>query len=145
MGVSYGGYLATSAAAYNSTDVSALVSRGGCSQTDQLTMHPWAGIERFYLYGFMEKFNVKTLDEAAEISHLMNVEPNLHKITCPVLVQHTEEDPVIGIEGPHYIYDHVSSTDKEYYEIPGNVHCGNNEAQKTCDYGVDWIVDKLTK
>lgn len=145
MGVSYGGYLATSAAAYNASEVSALVVRGGCSQTDQLTMHPFAGIERFYLYGFMEKFNVKTLDEAAEISHQMNVEPHLHKIDFPVLVQHSAEDPVAGIEGPHYIYDHISSTDKEYYEVPGNVHCCNNEAQKTGDYGADWIIDRLTK
>lgn len=100
---------------------------------------------RFYLYGFKEKFGVDTLDEAAEISHKMSVESKLHKINFPVLVQHSEEDAVIGTEGAHYIYDHVSSTDKEYYEIPGNVHCGNNEALKTMTYGVDWIIDKLKR
>lgn len=143
MGISYGGYLATSAACYNADYLSALVCRGGCSQTDQLTMHAFAGIDRFYLHGFMSKFNASSLEEAAQISHKMNVEPHLHKITFPVLIQHTEEDPVIGTDGPRAIFDGVSSTDKEYYEIPGNVHCGNNEAQKTCDYGVDWMIGKL--
>lgn len=142
-GVSYGGYLATSAAAYNADDVSALICRGGCSQTDQLTMHPFAGIDRFYLQGFMPKFNTTDSEVAAQMSHAMNVEPNLNKIKCPVLIIHSEVDEIIGTEGPHTIYDMVSSMDKEYYEVPGNVHCGNNEAQKTNDYGADWIVDRL--
>ena len=144
-GVSYGGYLAASGTAYNIKDVSALVCRGGVSQTDQLTQHPFAGIERFYMYNFMPKFNVDTLDKASQISHIMNVEPRLHQITCPVLVIHSEEDAVAGTEGAHTIFEQVSSIDKEYYEVPGNVHCGNNEALKTNSYAADWIVDRLTK
>ena len=143
MGVSFGGYLATSAVCRYPNEFAGLVVRGGCSQLDQLTMHTFAGIDRFYLYNFLNKFNVETLDEAAEISHRMNFEADLKNITCPVLVEHTEEDPVIGIEGAKTIYEKVSSTDKEYYEIEGNVHCGNNEAQKTCTYGVDWLLDRL--
>ena len=144
-GVSYGGYLATSAAAYNINEVSALVCRGGVSQTDQLTQHSFAGIERFYMYNFLAKFNVDDLEEASEISHQMNVEPRLSQITCPVLVIHSEEDAVAGTEGAHTIYEKVSAEDKEYYEVPGNVHCGNNEALKTGSYAADWIVDRLTK
>lgn len=144
-GVSYGGYLAASAAAYNSDDISALICRGGCSQTDQLTMHSFAGIDRFYLHGFMQKYNTDDLEKAAEISHAMNIEPELSKISCPVLVIHSEMDAVIGTEGARTIFNNVSSIDKEYYEVPGNVHCGNNEALKTNSYGADWMVDKLLK
>lgn len=143
MGVSFGGYLATSAACYNKKELSALVCRGGASRTDHLTMRTFAGLENFYLYGFKEKFGIETLAEAAAISHKMNIEAEVHKIDFPVLVQHTEEDPVIGTEGARYIYNNVSTTDKEYYEIAGNVHCGNNEALKTMTYGVDWIIKKL--
>nr|WP_278253112.1 hypothetical protein [Enterococcus sp. 665A] len=36
-----------------------------------------------------------------------------------------------------------------YYHIENmgdiNVHCGNNEAQKTCTYGVDWLLDRMMK
>lgn len=143
-GVSYGGYLATSAAAANIKEVSALVCRGGVSQTDQLTQHSFAGIDRFYMYNFLPKFNLEDLDKASEISHMMNVEPHLAQITCPVLVVHSAEDAVAGTEGAHTIYNKVSSSDKEYYEVPGNVHCGNNEALKTNSYCADWIVDRLT-
>lgn len=145
MGVSFGGYLATSAVCRYPDKFAGLVVRGGCSQLDQLTMHTFAGVERFYLYNFLNKFNVETLDEAAEISHRMNLDDVLKNIICPVLVEHTEEDPVIGVEGAKTIYRNASSTDKEYYEIKGNVHCGNNEAQKTCTYGVDWLLDRMMK
>lgn len=144
-GVSYGGYLATSAAAAYPEEIKALICRGGCSQTDQLTMHTFAGVERFYLHGFLQKYHTQDLEEAARISHDMNVEPHLPRIKCPVLVIHSEEDAVIGTEGARTIFERVSSTDKEYYEVPGNVHCGNNEALKTNSYAADWIVDKLAK
>lgn len=142
-GVSFGGYLATSAACRYPEEFSGLVVRGGCSQLDQLTMHNFAGIDKFYMYNFLNKFNVESLDEAEEISHKMNLDDVLKNITCPVLVQHTTEDPVIGTVGAKTIYQNCSSKDKEYYEIPGNVHCGNNEAQKTCTYGIDWLLDRL--
>lgn len=144
-GMSFGGYWATSAAAYNNADVSALVCRGGCSQADQLNLHTWDGIENFYLRHFMPKFGTENIEEAIEKSHEMNVEPRLHKITCPVLVVHSEEDPVLGIEGAKTIYKKVASSDKEYYEVPGNVHCGQNEEQKTRSYAADWIVSKLNQ
>ena len=121
-GMSYGGYLAISAAAYNTKDVSAVICRGGCSQTDQLTMHDWEGIDHFYLRHFMPKFNTDDLDKAIEISRAMNVEPRLSQIDCSVLVVHSEEDLVLGVEGAKTIYEKVASADKEYYEVPGNVH-----------------------
>ena len=117
--------------------------QGECSQLDQLTMHSFAGIDKFYLYNFLNKFNVETLEEAEVISHKMKLDDVLSNIICPVLVQHTAEDPVIGTVGAKTIYQNCSSKDKEYYEIPGAVHCGNNEAQKTCTYGIDWLLDRL--
>ncbi|MGM0123335.1 hypothetical protein IGI37_000701 [Enterococcus sp. AZ194] len=142
-GMSYGGYLATSAAAANAKDISAMVCRGGCSQTDQLTMHEWEGIDHFYLRHFMPKFNTTDLEEAKKISRELNVEPRLNQVTCSVLVVHSEEDLVLGVEGAKTIYQKCASADKEYYEVPGNVHCGNNEDQKTRAYAADWIVSRL--
>lgn len=54
-GISYGGYLAIRCACFLNDDICGLIVRGGCSQTDQLTKHPWMGINNFYLQG--EIFN----------------------------------------------------------------------------------------
>lgn len=143
MGVSYGGYLAASGAIYCGDDIKALVSRGGCSKTDQLTMHPFAGIDNFYLNGFLPKFHVTDPEEAAAISHQMDIEDKLYKIKCPLLVQHTEKDPIIGTEGAKALYHKSSSEVKEYWEHEGSMHCANDIELKACAYAVDWILDHL--
>ncbi|WP_339310903.1 alpha/beta fold hydrolase [Paenibacillus sp. FSL M7-0896] len=143
MGISYGGYLATRATCFNNDFISALVCRGGSSKTDDLTRRPIAGIEDFYLKNFTFKFNEYDNEIAKKISSEMNIGPFLKNITCPVLVQHTEEDPILGVEGAKNIYEMVSSENKEYYKIPGNVHCGCNENEKVGNHGADWIVDIL--
>ncbi|MFV0643718.1 MAG: alpha/beta hydrolase [Sphingomonadaceae bacterium] len=139
MGISYGGYLATRAACFVNDDIDACVCRGGCAKTDDLTMPR----DHYYLHKFMHKFNVYDEGEAAEISHQMNIEAYLKNITCPMLVQHTEEDPILGVDGAQKIYAMISSKDKEYHQIPGNVHCGCNENEKVGCYGADWMVDRL--
>ncbi|MFC9424305.1 hypothetical protein [Streptomyces sp. NPDC056987] len=53
--------------------------------------------------------------------------------------------PILGTEGAQTIYGKVSSTDKEYHQIPGNVHCGTNENEKVSSHGADWVVDRLLK
>ncbi len=141
MGISYGGYLATRAACFLNDSIVACVCRGGSSKTDDLTLHG----NRFYLQKFKPKFNVYDEEEALKISHQMNIEPHLKNITCSMLVQHTVEDPILGTEGARKIYEMVSSTDKEFYSIPGNVHCGCNENENVGAYGADWIADRLLK
>lgn len=139
MGVSYGGYLATRAACFVNEYIEACVCRDGCAKTDDLTMPR----NRYYLRKFMHKFNVNDESKAAAINHQMNIEPYLKNITCPILVQHTYEDPILGIDDAQKIYDLVSSKEKEYYRIPGNVHCECNENEKVGGYGADWVMGKL--
>lgn len=142
-GISYGGYLAARCACFLNDDIFGLIVRGGCSATDQLTMHPFAGHERFYLKGFKMKFNEFDDEKAAEISHQMNIEEYLKNITVPTLVIHTKEDVIVGTEGAHNIYNMISSTDKEYKEYPGNVHCADDQHEKVSSYAADWMMKRL--
>lgn len=142
-GISYGGYLATRCACFLNDDIVGLIVRGGSSSTDQLTMHPFAGKERFYLQSFKMKFNEYDEEKAAEISHQMTCEGMLSNITVPTLIIHSEKDVIIGTEGAHTIYDEISSTDKEYAEYPGDVHCVDDQHERVSCYAADWMLKRL--
>lgn len=142
-GISYGGYLATRCACFLNDDIFGLIVRGGSAATDQLTMHPFAGRERFYLEGFKLKFNEFDDEKAAEISHQMTCVPYLSNITVPTLIIHSEVDEIVGTEGAHQIYDMISSKDKEYAEYPGDVHCVDDQHEKVSSYAADWMMKRL--
>lgn len=139
MGISYGGYLAARCACFLNDEIEACISRGGCTQTDQLVLPN----DHRYLRNFKVKFNEYDENKALAISSQMNIEPYLHQVTCPVLVQHTQEDNVLGTQGAKTIYQAVSSTDKEYYEIPGFVHCGDDYDDSASCYAADWLADRM--
>ena len=141
-GMSYGGYLATAAACELNDDICGLVVRGGTDKTDTLTKHPWVGIENFYLGGFQLKFN-KPLDVCSEMSTRMECTDDLHKITCPLLIIHSHADPIIGVDGPHRIYDMVSSKVKYYADYPGMAHCVNDKMDSAGCFGADWMVPRM--
>lgn len=141
-GMSYGGYLATAAACELNDDICGLIVRGGTDKTDTLTKHPWMGIENFYLDGFRLKFN-KPIDECAEMSTRMECTDDLHKIDCPLLIIHSHADPIIGIDGPHRIYDMVSSEVKYYADYPGMAHCVNDKMDTAGCFGADWMVPRM--
>ncbi len=94
---------------------------------------------------FKVKFNEYDEEKAAEISRQMNIEPYLHQITVPLLVQHTEQDMVCGIAGAKAIYSMASSKDKEYYEIPGVMHCGDDYDDTVASYAADWLADRMMR
>ena len=144
-GMSYGGYLAARCACFLNDDICGLIVRGGCSQTDQLTMHKVGDVEHYYLKGFKIKFNEYDDGKAMEMSHAMNIEPYLTNITVPTLIQHTKEDFILGTEGAHTIYDSISSIDKEYAEYPGFIHCADDQHEKVSSYAADWLAKKLIK
>lgn len=141
-GMSYGGYLATAAACELNEDICGLVVRGGTDKTDTLTKHPWAGQENFYLGGFQLKFN-QPLDVCSQMSTRMECTDELHNITCPLLIIHSHEDPIIGVEGAHRIYDLVSSNVKHYADYPGNAHCVNDQMDSAGCFGADWMVPRM--
>lgn len=140
-GISYGGYLAGRCACFLNDEIEAVIVRGGCSQTDQLTLPR----NHAYLRNFKVKFNEYDEEKAAEISRQMNIEPYLHQIKVPLLVQHTEQDMVCGIEGAKAIYSMASSKDKEYYEIPGAMHCGDDYDDTVASYAADWLADRMMR
>lgn len=142
-GISYGGFLATQAACELNDDICGLIVRGGTDKTDDLTKHPWAGIENFYLRGFLRKFNTDDLELASQMSSAQDVTDKLHKITCPVLIIHSHEDPILGVEGAHRIYDLCSSEDKYYADFPGNTHCVNDQNDEACSLAADWLGKRM--
>lgn len=142
-GISYGGYLATRCACFLNDDICGLIVRGGCTQTDQLTKHPWMGIPNFYLNGFKLKFNEYDDEKASEISTQMSCEPYLKNITVPTLIIHSHEDPILGIEGAHTIYNNISSTDKYYAEFPGASHCCMDQHATVSSLAADWMGKRM--
>lgn len=98
--------------------------------------------ENFYLGGFQLKFN-QPLDVCAEMSSRMECTDKLHLITCPLLIIHSHEDPIIGTEGAHRIYDMVSSEVKYYADYPGNAHCVNDQMDSAGCFGADWMVPRM--
>ena len=142
-GISYGGFLATQAACALNNDICGLIVRGGTDKNDTLTKHPWAGVENFYLCGFLRKYNVTSLDECSKISSAQDVTDQLHKITVPVLIIHSHEDPILGVEGARRIYDMCSSTDKKYADFPGNTHCVNDQNDTASALAADWMSKRM--
>lgn len=141
-GMSYGGFLAAQAACALNDDICGLVVRGGTDKTDTLTKHPWMGIPDFYLGGFQLKFN-QPLEVCSQMSTNMDCTADLHMITCPLLVIHSHEDPIIGVEGAHRIYEMASSEVKHYADYPGNAHCVNDQMDSAGCFGADWMVPRM--
>ncbi len=142
-GISYGGFLATQAACALDDDICGVIVRGGTDKNDTLTRHPWAGVEDFYLRGFLRKFNVETLEECAELSHAQDVTDQLHKITKPLLVLHSREDPILGVEGAKRIYAMASSEDKHYEEYDTNSHCVTDMDDSASAFCADWMKPRM--
>jgi dienelactone hydrolase len=141
IGISYGGYLATRAACFNNEDISALAVRGGCTRSDNLIL----ARNFIYMPNFMNKCNVGDQKSMIGLSHQMDIEDYVDAIKCPLLVVHTQKDYSVGVEGARYIYEHVSSSDKEYVEMPGDLHCADNEDMRVGSYIADWFSSRLLK
>lgn len=139
VGISYGGYLAPRCAIFNSDLVSALCMRGGTVWSDDAIL----ARNEIYRPNFMLKCNITDADEMRELSHKMNIEGLCEQITCPLLIAHTEEDYSAGTRGAKYVWEHASSTDKEFFTIPGDLHCGDNEDTRVASHIADWFVDHL--
>lgn len=142
-GISFGGFLATQAACALNDDISGLIVRGGTDKADDLTKHPWAGIPNFYLGGFLVKFGTEDAGLAGRLSTEMDCTADLHKITAPLLIIHSEEDPIQGTEGAQRIYNMVSSEDKLYSEWPGNTHCVDDQHDTVSSVAADWMAERL--
>ena len=142
-GISFGGFLATQAACALNDDLSGLIVRGGTDKADDLTKHPWMGIPNFYLNGFLSKFGTDDVALASELSTQMDCTALLGNITAPLLIIHSEEDPIQGVEGAKRIFAGVSSTDKLYSEWPGNTHCVDDQHDTVSSLAADWMADRL--
>lgn len=142
-GISYGGFLATQAACALNDEICGVIVRGGTDKNDTLTKHSWEGKENFYLYGFLRKFNVTDIEVCSQMSSAQDCTEDLHKITVPVLIIHSAEDPILGVEGAKRIYDLCSSKDKFYAEFPGNTHCVNDQNDTASALAADWMGKRM--
>ena len=85
--------------------IARIAVRGGTDKNDTLTKHPWAGVENFYLYGFMPKFGTDDLELASEMSTAQDCTADLHKITKPLLILHSKIDPIHALMDALHVYD----------------------------------------
>ena len=142
-GISYGGFLCTQAACALNDDICGVIARGGTDKNDTLTKHPWAGVENFYLYGFMPKFGTDDIELASRMSTEQDVTDQLHKITKPLLIIHSKIDPILGVEGAKRIFEMASSEDKEYKEYDTNSHCITDMDDSCSAYAADWMKPRM--
>ena len=142
-GISYGGFLATQAACALNDDICGVIVRGGTDKNDTLTKHTWAGVENFYLYGFMPKFGTDDIEVASRMSSEQDVTDQLQKITKPLLIIHSKIDPILGVEGAKRIYEMASSEDKHYEEYDTNSHCVTDMDDSASAFAADWMKPRM--
>ncbi|MBT2581342.1 alpha/beta fold hydrolase [Planococcus sp. ISL-109] len=71
-----------------------------------------------------------------EILHLMEeVRKNLSAIHCPALIFVSTEDHVVPPDNAQFIYDHISSSEKNIVEMPDSYHVAtlDNDQQRIID------------
>lgn len=142
-GISSGGIFATQSAIELNDEICGLIVRGGLSKLDQLTKHPWAGKENFYLYQFKNKFNIDDMDIVSQMSTDYDVSNDLHRITKPLLIIHSKIDPIHDVQGAKEIYAKVSSEDKFYMEYDTNSHCVTDMDDSASSFAADWMKPRM--
>lgn len=137
-GSSFGGYLAPRCAGQNNDVIAACVGRGG-------TYYPKEIIDNVPPY--MEKFEVRFGMNGERIKNemfpRMNLEGIAEKITCPLLLVHTEDDFLCTIAGIRKMYDESASKDKNLVVYPGPCHCADDDNTEATMLIADWLADKL--
>ncbi len=72
----------------------------------------------------------------------------VQKMTCPLLVVHGEDDPLVPFESVNRLYEESGSADKELKvftaEEGGAQHCQVDDRQAGVDYIADWIGERVT-
>lgn len=136
-GASLGGYYAPRAAAYEPR-VKACV--GNCGPYD------WS--ECFYIIpqvtreAYQHYSGASSMEEAFELSKTMTLKGAAERISCPLLIVHGKQDPLIPWEQGKRIVDEASGPKRFVLYDEGN-HGVNNIIYKSGPLVADWLADQL--
>lgn len=84
-------------------------------------------------------------EEMKELWPKMTLEGLAENIECPLLVVHSDTDPIFSLKGVQRLYDEARSKDKEIKVYPGMWHCSAGIESEAFRYMSDWIIDRLKK
>lgn len=82
-------------------------------------------------------------EEMNELWPKMTLEGIAEKIECPLLVAHSDTDPIFSLKGVQRIYDEAKSKDKEMKIYKGTWHCAGGMESEAFRYMADWLADHL--
>jgi len=82
-------------------------------------------------------------DEMNDIWPRMTLEGYAERIECPLLIVHSESDPIFSLKGAQRTYDEAKSVDKELKIYPGTWHCQAGAESEAFRYMADWLADRL--
>lgn len=92
-------------------------------------------------YPFVPVHAIKQLLAVIEIS-----KANLSEVTCPLLLFKSIEDHVVPAESTNYVYDHVSSWQKEIVELKNSYHVASMDHDKfTVVEHAEWFIRKIVE
>lgn len=82
-------------------------------------------------------------EEMNEMWPKMTLEGLAEKIECPLLVVHSDTDPIFSLKGVQRIYDEAKSKDKQIKIYPGTWHCAGGMESEAFRFMADWLADHL--
>jgi dipeptidyl aminopeptidase/acylaminoacyl peptidase len=93
-------------------------------------------------------FGKSSVEEVIEVSAKLSLKGILHRIKCPILVVHGENDRQIPLsQAKQLVADCVSSPKAELYVHTlakgGAEHCGIDNVALTREVMTDWIAETL--
>jgi dipeptidyl aminopeptidase/acylaminoacyl peptidase len=137
-GGSLGGYYAPRAAAFEKRVKACVGNCGPFNWADVFEIIPQVTREAYIHYS-----GAKSSEEAYELSKAMTLEGAAKNITCPLLIVHGKQDPLIPWEQGKRIVDEAGSQDKQFVLFEEGNHGCNNIRYKAGPLVADWLTTQL--
>lgn len=140
-GSSYAGYYSLRTAGTETDDISCCCAKGG-------SYHPaeFAVKDPAYKYKMCLRFGVpyeKKEELFENEAQQMDLNGFADKITCPLLIVHSDEDPLFDVEGVKRAYEEAPSKDKTLHIFHSKVHCADDDDTIATTLVADWLADHL--
>ncbi|OGO20554.1 MAG: hypothetical protein A2Z14_02420 [Chloroflexi bacterium RBG_16_48_8] len=137
-GASLGGYYAPRAAAFEKRVIACVGNCGPFDWSEVFEIIPQVTREAYIHYA-----GAKSREEAFEQSKTMTLKGAAKNITCPLLIVHGKQDPLIPWEQGKRIVDEASSQDKQFILFDEGNHGCNNIQYKAGPLVADWLAMQL--
>ena len=85
----------------------------------------------------------KNKEEAYEYAKQFTLKGVAERITCPLLVVHGKQDPIVPWQHGKQIVDEASSEDKQFILFEEGIHSLSNIRYKAGPLIADWLAEKL--